>query len=399
MIVHRDERKVSKSIHYMRKRRTSTAVQQEERDGDVDLKQRVEEASRPAAPSELDPSPLMKPFARSPRGGVMSKAWRAARWLLLLYVSVPFIVKLCPSIQAKLVFLNFAQLPFFLDLKRPSDAGLNHTLNFYLRPQRTLGIGVWHTVPSDMWREAEGKPQEWFESTLSSAHPAILYLHGNAGTRGGDHRVQLYKVLSSSGYHVLAFDYRGWGDSQGSPSEGGMTSDALFVYEWLKKRRGGGRVYIWGHSLGTGVATNLVRQLCAGGSPPDALILESPFTNIREEARSHPFAMVYRHLPGFDWFFLDTITANDIRFANDDNVNHISCPVLILHAEDDHVVPFQLGKELYEVAARSESLGGHKVEFVAFPSSLAYRHKFIYRSPRLPAILSDFLGTPRPGKE
>ncbi|XP_061546954.1 lysophosphatidylserine lipase ABHD12-like isoform X4 [Phycodurus eques] len=399
MIVHRDERKVSKSIHYMRKRRTSTAVQQEERYGDGDLKQRAEEASRPAAPSELDPSPLMKPFARLPRGGVMSKAWRAARWLLLLYASVPFIVKLCPSIQAKLVFLNFVQLPFFLDLKRPSDAGLNHTLNFYLRPERTLSIGVWHTVPSDMWREAEGKPEEWFESTLSSAHPAVLYLHGNTGTRGGDHRVQLYKVLSSSGYHVLAFDYRGWGDSQGSPSESGMTSDALFVYEWLKKRRGGGRVYIWGHSLGTGVATNLVRQLCDGGSPPDALILESPFTNIREEARSHPFAAVYRHLPGFDWFFLDAIAANDIRFANDDNVNHISCPVLILHAEDDHVVPFHLGKELYEVAARSESLGGHKVEFVAFPSSLAYRHKFIYRSPRLPAILSDFLGTPRPSKE
>lgn len=80
------------------------------------------------------------------------------------------------------------------------------------------------------------------------------------------------------------------------------------------------------------------------GSPPDALILESPFTNIREEARSHPFSMVtntphtqqlkvctwvvlsvcvcvfqvYRFLPGFDWFFLDTITANNIRFASDE---------------------------------------------------------------------------------
>ncbi|XP_016379184.1 monoacylglycerol lipase ABHD12-like [Sinocyclocheilus rhinocerous] len=215
-------------------------------------------------------------------------------------------------------------------------------------------------------------------------------------TRGGDHRVQLYKVLCSLGYHVVTFDYRGWGDSEGSPSEKGMTSDALFLYQWIKQRIGQKPLYIWGHSLGTGVATNLVRRLCDRGTPPDSLILESPFTNIREEAKSHPFSMVYRYLPGFDWFFLDSITANDIRFASDENVNHISCPVLILHAEDDAVVPFQLGKKLYDLAAQSKSLNGHKVQFIPFPSSLGYRHKFIYKSPQLPNILSDFLSAPHP---
>ncbi|XP_042338785.1 lysophosphatidylserine lipase ABHD12-like, partial [Plectropomus leopardus] len=176
-----------------------------------------------------------------------------------------------------------------------------------------------HTVPAQMWREAQGKQADWYDSTFSSTHSAILYLHGNAGTRGGDHRVQLYKVLSSLGYHVVTFDYRGWGDSDGSPSEGGMTSDALFMYDWLKHRLDDKTpLYIWGHSLGTGVATNLVRRLCDRGSPPDALILESPFTNIREEAKSHPFSMVYRYLPGFDWFFLDAITANNIRFSSDE---------------------------------------------------------------------------------
>ncbi|KAM9809706.1 lysophosphatidylserine lipase ABHD12-like isoform X4 [Syngnathus typhle] len=365
----------------MRKRRTSG--EQEERDDA--LENAAEETSRPAADSALG----MKIFTGSRRGSAMAKARRAGLWLLLVYLCVPLLVKLCPSIQAKLVFLNFVRIPFFLDLKRPSDVGLNHTLNFYLQPQQALNIGVWHTVPAGMWQDAQGKSQEWFESTLSSAHPAILYLHGNTGTRGGDHRVELYKVLSSSGYHVVAFDYRGWGDSDGSPSEGGMTADALFVYRWLKEKRAQGGV----------VATNLVRQLCDRGSPPDALILESPFTNIREEAKSHPFATVYRYLPGFDWFFLDAITANDIRFANDDNINHIRCPVLILHAEDDHVVPFHLGKKLYETAARSRSLSSHKVNFVAFPSLLAYRHKFIYRSPRLPSILRDFLDTSPRSKE
>ncbi|PWA25531.1 hypothetical protein CCH79_00020598 [Gambusia affinis] len=170
-------------------------------------------------------------------------------------------------------------MPYFINLKRPLDQGLNHTHNLYLEPEAGLNIGVWyqnHTEPTE--------PQQ----------------------------------------------------------------------------------------------------------------NQSPFTNIREEAKSHPFSMVYRFLPGFDWFFLDSITANNIRFANDENVDHISCPVLILHAEDDGVVPFHLGKKLYSLASRSSSLSGHKVQFVAFPAALAFRHKYIYRSPELPNILSDFLGVAHP---
>ncbi|XP_048125214.1 lysophosphatidylserine lipase ABHD12 [Alosa alosa] len=336
-------------------------------------------------------------FCCLPQGrGLLWRLRRMLMWLLGFYLAIPVIIKLCPSIQAKLVFLNFVRMPYFIDLKRPHDQGLNHTHNFYLQPEEGINIGVWHTVPTHMWKEAQGKDREWYEGTLQSFHPVMLYLHGNAGTRGGDHRVQLYKVLSSLGYHVVTFDYRGWGDSEGSPSEKGMTSDAHFIYQWVKQRIGRKPLYIWGHSLGTGVATNLVRHLCERGTPPDSLILESPFTNIREEAKSHPFSMVYRYLPGFDWFFLDSITANDIRFASDENVNHISCPVLILHAEDDTVVPFHLGKKLYNIAAQSKSLSGHKVQFIPFPVSLGYRHKFIYRSPELPHILSDFLGTTHP---
>nr|XP_040035436.1 lysophosphatidylserine lipase ABHD12 [Gasterosteus aculeatus aculeatus] len=356
---------------------------------DPDLKQRPGEAAADwqGPGGERD---MGRPFSRLGAGGKMK---RMILWLLVVYVSIPFIVKLCPSIQAKLVFLNFVRMPYFLDLKKPLDHGLNHTHNFYLQPEAGQKIGVWHTVPAQMWREAQGKQGDWYDTTFSSTHTVILYLHGNAGTRGGDHRVQLYKVLSSLGFHVVAFDYRGWGDSDGSPTEGGMTADALYVYDWLKRRLDVKTpFYIWGHSLGTGVTHTWTHTWTHTGSPPHAVILESPFTNIREEARSHPFSKVYRYLPGFDWFFLDAITANDIRFASDENVKHISCPVLILHAEDDAVVPFHLGKKLYEAATRSQKLQGHKVQMVPFSSALGYQHKFIYRSPELPNILRDFLG-------
>nr|KAF6470638.1 abhydrolase domain containing 12, lysophospholipase [Molossus molossus] len=354
--------------------------------------------------------------------------WFQLRKILLcvlgLYVTIPFLIKLCPGIQAKLIFLNFVRVPYFIDLKKPQDQGLNHTCNYYLQPEEDVTIGVWHTVPTVWWKTAQGKDQMWYEDALASSYPIILYLHGNAGTRGGDHRVELYKVLSSLGYHVVTFDYRGWGDSIGTPSERGMTYDALHVFDWIKARSGDNSIYIWGHSLGTGVATNLVRRLCERETPPDALILESPFTNIREEAKSHPFSVIYRYFPGFDWFFLDPITSSGIKFANDEkslprmnpgcqetpaislgsclvlsspfSVKHISCSLLILHAEDDPVVPFQLGRKLYNIAAPSRSFRDFKVQFIPFHSDLGYRHKYIYKSPELPRILREFLGKSEP---
>ncbi|KAF3841631.1 hypothetical protein F7725_023582 [Dissostichus mawsoni] len=203
---------------------------------------------------------------------------------------------------------------------RPQDQGLNHTHNFYLQPESGVNIGVWHTVPAQRWRDAQGKHGDWYDATLSSAHSAILYLHGNAGTRGGDHRVQLYKVLSSSGYHVLTFDYR---------AAAGRQNAALHL----------------GTLSGDGVATNLVRRLCERGSPPDALILESPFTNIREEARSPLLHDTCLGLIGSSWTPSQPTTSTSPATR--------ICPV---------------------------------------PPHPELQTKFIYRSPELPTILSDFLG-------
>ncbi|NXU62837.1 ABD12 lipase, partial [Horornis vulcanius] len=80
-------------------------------------------------------------------------------------------------------FFFSVRVPYFIDLKRPQDQGLNHTCNYYLQPEEDVTIGVWHTVPAALWKNARGKDQLWFEEALGSSHPVMLYLHGNAGTR------------------------------------------------------------------------------------------------------------------------------------------------------------------------------------------------------------------------
>ncbi|KAH0622835.1 hypothetical protein JD844_025555 [Phrynosoma platyrhinos] len=77
------------------------------------------------------------------RHGMWFRFRKVIIWLLGVYIAIPFLVKLCPAIQAKLVFLNFVRVPYFIDLKRPQDQGLNHTCNYYLQPEEDVTIGVW----------------------------------------------------------------------------------------------------------------------------------------------------------------------------------------------------------------------------------------------------------------
>ncbi|XP_067847116.1 lysophosphatidylserine lipase ABHD12-like isoform X2 [Heptranchias perlo] len=308
---------------------------------------------------------------------------------IVIYVTIPFAFKICPTIVTKLVYLNFLRRPF-IDFKQPANYLLNHTVNLYLIPEEGITVGVWHTVPDKRWQEARGKDQQWYEAALGDDNPVIVYLHGNGGSRAEGHRVELVKMLSAHGFHVLALDYRGWGDSTGEPSEAGITTDSLYLFEWTRARSRKSPVCLWGHSLGSGVATNTARSLHEKGSPADAVILESPFTSLREEVAYHPLAVYYKIFPAFEWFFMDTLTENNIIFHNVENLKSISTPVLILHAEDDNIIPFELGKKLYESLLDSQ-IPERQVKFVAFPALLGYKHNNIYKDPQLPEILKEFV--------
>ncbi|XP_056401174.1 lysophosphatidylserine lipase ABHD12-like [Hyla sarda] len=335
-----------------------------------------------------------KPQSRSPKPGLLSRGLFYLKIFALIlgtvYISVPFIIRLFPALLGKVVYLNMVKVPLFVDLKNPGEL-LNHTVNFYLTTEEGVSVGIWHTVPVSRDKDAKGKDQRWYERALSDDNPVIIYLHGNGGTRAVDHRLQLMKVLSKAGFHVLSLDYRGYADSTGVPTEEGVTTDSVFLYEWVKARSHGNPVCLWGHSLGTGIATNAARKLQEKGNPADCVILEAPYTNIRDAGAFHPFGKIYHIFPGFEYFFLDTMALDNIVFPNDENIKMLSAPLLILHAEDDHVVPSSMGRELHEIAINSRHRRG--VKLVLYPPELGYKHKYIYKDPRLPETLWNFLNS------
>nr|XP_046268802.1 lysophosphatidylserine lipase ABHD12-like isoform X2 [Scatophagus argus] len=317
---------------------------------------------------------------------------RAVVFLITVYGSVPVVLYLFPWILGHVIFSHMLRFPFFVDLSRPEDV-LNYTSNFYLNTEEGVSVGVWHTLPANQWEKAAGRSSEWYQETLGDGRPVIIYLHGNVGTRAVRHRVELVKILSAAGYHVLSLDYRGFGDSTGEPSEAGLTSDALYLYQWAKQQSRDGLVCLWGHSLGSGVATNAAVKVQEQGSAVDAVILEAPYTTIGDAVANHRLAKMYMFLPGFKsllWYILEM---NNIVFANDKNLKVLTSPLLILHAEDDKVVPYQMGLELYQISlqAKKKHNTDAKVEMVSYSASLGLSHSSIYSAPNLSDVVGKFL--------
>jgi len=190
---------------------------------------------------------------------------------------------------------------------------------------------------------------------------------------------------------VIALDYRGYGDSTGSPtSENGVMTDVVSLYNWIKQYSKGSPIYVWGHSLGTGIATKAVRYLIEQENDyPQGLVLESPFTNIFEAALEHPFSIIFRKLWWFDDLFLETMHTYGIYLQSDDHICHIDIPVMILHAEDDIVVPFLLGERLYERSKKRPERFA-RVTFHRFAYDRGLKHKYICNAEELPDLIRTF---------
>ncbi|XP_026979970.1 protein ABHD12B [Sagmatias obliquidens] len=291
-----------------------------------------------------------------------------------------------PLLMNMLIVFYLFRASFLEDLKKP-ELKIPHTVNFYIKVEPRVILGIWHTVPSCRGEDAKGKGRSWYEAALHDGNPIIVYLHGSAEHRTAPHRLEIVKVLSDGGFHVSSVDYRGFGDLTGKLTEDGLTSDAICVYEWTKARSGTTPVCLWGHSLGTGVTTNAAKVLEGEGFPVDAIILEAPFTNIWVASINYPLLKIYQKLPGFLSTVMDALRKEELVSLNDENVKFLSSPLLI-HGEDDKMVPLEFGKKLYEIS-HNPYRNKERVKIVIFPPG--FQHNFLCKSSTLLKTMRDFL--------
>lgn len=159
----------------------------------------------------------------------------------------------------------------------------------------------------------------------------MIWFHGNAGNI--THRYDMMRMLISLPVEIFMPDYRGYGRSEGSPTESGLYLDASAAWDYLTVERGidPKRIVIFGKSLGGAVAVDLASRVdCAG------LIVQSSFTSASAVA-SHV-------LPLFPTVFLHT------KLDSLSKIRNVRCPKLFIHSRADEVIPFKLGWKLYEAA-------------------------------------------------
>lgn len=305
--------------------------------------------------------------------------------LLTLYSVSPFVVRYSHFVQKEFIYVNRINIPLFANFSDPTGFGLPKAKNFYLQHSDGCKIGVWQVLPEKYHQKTT--PEEDYPSHLSDGLPVVLYLHGNTGSRATYHRIQLYRLLTENkGHHVVTFDYRGFGDSDCSPSETGLMEDGLLVWQWIKGHAPNARVYLWGHSLGSGAATYLASNLTSTGYSPTGILLDAPFTTIIEAAYHHPFSLPY-------WPIRDLFKAISLDFIHEthssvERILSITCPILIMHGHKDIIVPFALGQRLYQVALATRKPGNGAVQFVDCGDT---GHKYNYRSKQLLEALDTFI--------
>ncbi|XP_042861393.1 lysophosphatidylserine lipase ABHD12-like isoform X2 [Penaeus japonicus] len=322
--------------------------------------------------------------------------------VFVVYVVVPLFWHYSTTLQRQLIFLNYVRIPLFFNLEQPEKKGLPGTRTFFLETEKNVKVGVWHVLPESLVSSAPKKDApnctQWFEKSLSDSRPVVLYLHGNAGTRAIPHRVELYDLLRKMDYHVIAFDYRGYGDSSFvHVSENGVVQDAKAVYRYLKEKVGSSPLFLWGHSLGTGISTHALRDLCLDGERPSGLVLESPFNNMKEEVKSCFLTAIFRRMPKFDWLFLSRLAEIGAAFRTDEHIAYVNAPIIILHALNDCMVPFELGQKLFKTAKGERPQTLPPIKFVEFDAK--YGHDYICRAPDLPQIIREFFREALEGKK
>ncbi len=202
----------------------------------------------------------------------------------------------------------------------------------------------WEGTPTDVGLRFEDltltasdgvKLSAWLVPHTDPTAPVVLLCHGNGGNLS--HRLGTLRQLHDMGVATLIVDYRGYGRSEGSPSEQGTYRDARAAWDWLVGQRqvDPSRIVLMGRSLGGAIAAKL-----AGEVQPAGLVIESAPTSIAEMGRD-----MYPIFP----LPLMRLLAR-YRYDTREHLAGVECPVLVMHSSDDGLIPFSHGQRNYAAA-------------------------------------------------
>ena len=189
----------------------------------------------------------------------------------------------------------------------------------------------------------------WYHKKNLTKYKTILYLHGNAGAL--ENRIHKINHFDGMKVNFLLVAWRGFSGNKGSPTEKGLYQDARSAVKWLNDNGiRNENIIIYGESLGTGVATEIAQNKNFAG-----IILESPFTSMIEAARSR-----------YPIFPIRLILKD--KYESDKKIKNIKSPILVMHGEVDKIVPYKMGKKIYELANEpkffySQEYGDHMLEY------------------------------------
>jgi fermentation-respiration switch protein FrsA (DUF1100 family) len=230
--------------------------------------------------------------------------------------------------------------------------------------------GDWHPpdlLVQDVWlTTSDGiRLHTWWIPNPKSKF-TFLAFHGNAGNIAN--RAVIYQFLAETPANVLAVEYRGYGKSEGKPSEAGLYKDADAAYQHLVTTKGidPKTILSFGQSLGTSVAAHLAAQHEVGG-----LILEAPFPSAAQVTRN-----LYWFLPGLNWLMYS-------QFETGARVKELHAPVLIVHCDKDPVIPFIMGQRVYALA--------HQPKYFLEIKATCHEEASLYAPTRYRTGLQEFL--------
>ena len=175
------------------------------------------------------------------------------------------------------------------------------------------------------------KLKSWIINKNLKKFKTIIFFHGNAGELSN--RIYKLNELNKLDINILLISWRGFSGNKGFPTEKNLYKDAEAAIKWLNSKEvKNNKIILYGESLGTGVAVEIGKK-----NTFNSIILESPFTSMESTAKIY-----YPYLPV-------KLLLKD-RYNSISKIQSIQTPILIMHGKKDNIVPFSMGKELFEKA-------------------------------------------------